>query len=411
MLYKRKILICLSLLVFYLITHAQITSSPYTIFAAGQIQDNGFGALRAMGGTGIAFSSDKYLNNTNPASYAGIDSLRFMFEFGFFGAYTSFKTNQLYQSKIDGNIRYLALGLRVRKNWSASLGIVPVSSVGYSINTDETVEGSTTSLNKTYTGTGGINQFYFGNAVRLFKNLSAGIHVSYLFGNIEQQEIIEQNSYFSECVLSNKYFFNNLYFDYGLQYNFEHGKMRYSAGVIFGNKTSLTTSNEQLLAYASDTIIINGDETKFNIPLKFGIGIGIEQTEKFRLGIDYKTEKWSSARFKNPMLSTRDSERLSAGFEYTPKKGYKDQGLNLLYYRFGINFLTSYLVIDETRVNSSSFTCGIGIPMKRELSIINLAFEYGINGTLKNNLIRENYFAAHVNFTLQDRWFIKSRYD
>lgn len=54
---------------------------------------------------------------------------------------------------------------------------------------------------------------------------------------------------------------------------------------------------------------------------------------------------------------------------------------------------------------------GVGIPMKRELSNINVSFELGDYGTLSDDLIKENYLLIHLNISLQDKWFQKRKVD
>ncbi len=58
----------------------------------GYLESNSIGPSKAMGGTGIAFLSEKSINMTNPASYSGLDSLLSIFEIAVFGKYTMFST-------------------------------------------------------------------------------------------------------------------------------------------------------------------------------------------------------------------------------------------------------------------------------------------------------------------------------
>jgi hypothetical protein len=151
---------------------AQITFSPYTFFAAGQIEPGGSGSNHALGGTGIAFKSDRSLNNINPASYGGIDSLSFLFDIGVYGKYSQFVTHSNSQHKFESNFIYIAMGFRLNKWWMASLGAAPYSSIGYTINTTNVLEGELSYYFKTYTGSGGINKFYSAillNCLRIFR--------------------------------------------------------------------------------------------------------------------------------------------------------------------------------------------------------------------------------------------------
>ena len=65
-----------------------------------------------------------------------------------------------------------------------------------------------------------------------------------------------------------------------------------------------------------------------------------------------------------------------------------------------------------------AITLGAGFPLRKikvgetySQSIINVGFEIGQRGTTENQLIQEKYFKAVVGITLNDRWFIKRKYD
>lgn len=393
------------------ISYSQSTSSPYSLFAVGKIENCGFGVNQAMGGTGIAFKSDNWLNNINPASYSGIDSMKFIFEVGLFGKYTNFKDSYGSDYKIDGNLRYLAIGMRFAKRWSGSVGIIPVSSVGYSINSSQPIEGLLLESYKTYSGNGGINRIYFGNSLKVTKNLSLGADLSYYFGKISQSETFASNDYFNSYEVNKSYYVNSIHFEYGLQYSFQPRNLQYTLGLTFGKQKTLNETNKASLIVSSDTIELENEKADFYIPMKYGIGLAIVNGKRFKAGIDYELNDWSVIKFSNSMIDTKKSERFSFGIEYLPQKGHRDAGLKLIRYRLGAGYTKSYLIINSTPINSKSVSLGFGIPIRHEMSMINLAFEYGEEGTLKNRLIRERYFMAHFNITLRDEWFAKRKFN
>ncbi len=409
---KNKILIVNIITILLLTgnTEAQITSSPYTLFGAGRMEDIGFGVNKALGGTGIAFQSNTSLNNVNPASYSAIDSLSFLFEAGVFGKYTVYNTSGESQQRLDGNLRYLAMGLRFTKWWAGSVGIVPYSSVHYYIQTTEQIAGELNNYIKTFSGEGGINQFYLGNALRPLKNLSAGFNASYIFGSITQKESMNASDNFEGYQISKTNYLHNFYLDFGLQYSIWHKNWKYTTGIIYGNSKDLKTTSDYILIFNDDTTELDYKKEYFTIPARFGIGICIEKPGALRVGFDYEKRNWQGIQFANPKLSIRNSERYSFGTEFKISNDYKDTGFKRFYYRLGCNYEKSYLVINKTPVNSRALTLGIGIPMKNELSMINISFESGVNGTTSKGLIRENYYLLHVNLTLHDLWFQKAKY-
>lgn len=391
---------------------AQLSNSPYTVFGMGQISVPGVGTNQAMGSMGFALPSDRYLNSTNPSSYSGLDSLTFLFEFGLAGKITKYQTASLSRNNFNGNLSYLALGFRITPWWAASAGTIPYSTVGYSINVIDEMEGELSEYAKNYSGTGGITKFYFANSIRPIKNLSLGVNIGYLLGTITRTESLLTTVSDIDLELEYKDKVHSFYIDYGLQYHFTIGKLKYSLGAIYGNKTQLSTTHTENVYYLGDTITMAVDNYPNEIPSKIGIGLALERENKLRFGIDYERRIWSEIKcFSNPLLRVRDSERLAFGIEYLPYKRRSDPWFKKLYYRTGANFTRSYIIIDDVPINSMAFSFGVGIPLRHELSMINLGIEYSQSGTMNEGLIQENYFLIHMNFSLRDLWFMKHKYD
>ena len=71
------------------------TTSPYSRFGYGILGDNAIGAQRAMGGVGYALHNNRQINVMNPASYASMDSLTFLFDIGLTYQNTRLRQNQI----------------------------------------------------------------------------------------------------------------------------------------------------------------------------------------------------------------------------------------------------------------------------------------------------------------------------
>ena len=56
------------------------TSSPFSRFGYGELNDNVPIAYRGMGGVGIGMRSNKVINPAQPASYTSVDTTTFMFD-------------------------------------------------------------------------------------------------------------------------------------------------------------------------------------------------------------------------------------------------------------------------------------------------------------------------------------------
>ena len=56
-------------------------------------------------------------------------------------------------------------------------------------------------------------------------------------------------------------------------------------------------------------------------------------------------------------------------------------------------------------------TFGVGFKPRYAKTVFNVTLQIGQRGSLKNNMVKENYYIIGVNFNLVDRWFVKSRID
>ena len=69
------------------------------------------------------------------------------------------------------------------RHWRTSVGVKPFSDIGYNIVNSEVID-DIGSITYTYSGKGGLNQLYWGNAFKICKGLSIGLNVSYMFGSV-----------------------------------------------------------------------------------------------------------------------------------------------------------------------------------------------------------------------------------
>ncbi len=382
----------------------QTTSSPYSSFGLGALEGNSTGPSDAMGGTGIAFMSDRYLNISNPASYTGLDSLLSIFEIGIFGKYTSFSTSTESQSLVNANLKYMLMGFRISRWLSTCFGFTPYSSIGYNINTNASIDGSTQTYVKTYSGNGGVNQILLGGSVKIFKNLSAGVNISYLFGNvthIESSTVLPYN-------LKDITYISNFDFNYGLNYHFNVKKFDYLIGLTYSNEQKLRTDNVTTMTTDDGTNTLTDRSYKYKIPESFGIGLAVSK-DFFKAGVDFERSMWKGTVLNNSIVRARNTDRISVGVEF-PSQGLNKGTTKMIFYRVGVVYRESYFTLYNLPINYYGITFGAGFPLWRTVSILNASLELGTNGTEKNGLFRENYCTLNLDFPLRARWFEKKRY-
>ena len=116
---------------FGILTASAQVSSPYSKFGYGLLNDNATSAQSQMGGVGYAMHSGRQINVMNPASYASIDSLTFLFDMGVdFTVIKSTDTGiepQVKEQRYGGGLDYLTLQVPIGKRFGASIGLLPYS--------------------------------------------------------------------------------------------------------------------------------------------------------------------------------------------------------------------------------------------------------------------------------------------
>lgn len=402
------------------------TSSPYTRYGIGDLANQKFGQFQGMGSTSTGIRNGFHLNFSNPASYTAIDSLSFIWEFGANSRYTEYSTSTVKQSKLDMNFNSMTAGFPITNWWFASFGLLPYSSVGYTISTDTltTSPWGETELQRSYfNGSGGINQAYIGSGFQLPYNFSVGVNARYLFGTIEHTRTInvldEEGAINPDNFTtheSQKLVVSDFTYDFGLQYqNSIKHKWSYTLGLVFANQSKVNAFNdlfiEKVNAFGLADTITNTEGEKDYILLPRNIGLGVSfNNEKFLFAVDYTTQDWSNSTFLGKKDSLVNLNRFSAGMEYIPD--YRSlRYFAQVRYRFGAKYENSYLDLKGEQLNDYSVSFGLGLPMRKRKSTINITFELGKRGTTQNNLILENYGLISLNLSLHDIWFVRRKFD
>jgi len=395
------------------------TSSPYSRYGIGDLVSQGKGRSVGMGGAGIALNSPLMLNGLNPASYAALDSMSFLYEIGLsshFAEYSASSTDVIHSDK-DINFDYFNIAWPVTKWWRMGLGVLPKSNVGYEF----TLRGNGDDVEnfQQFIGKGGVNKVNFTHAFIPVKNLYLGVNMSYLFGQIENDKrvfLTDVNSmnYFEDETLTVK----DIMFDFGLQYSATLSKNhKLSFGAIFNSKTAIKTDYEISKATRSPAGLENKlldtiTKTSFDYPLTWGVGLAYHYKDKLTMAVDYTNSLWSKAKFINDDISFKDNQNFAAGLEFTPDRGSLRNYFKVVTYRFGGYYKNTYLpLINGERIKDYGISFGVGLPLRRTVTNLNIAVELGQKGTIENSLVKEKYARICVSFSMFSRWFYKQKYE
>jgi len=413
----KKFFIAFTFILFTISASAQQRSYlPYSIFGIGEINTSGFSRNMGMGKSGIAMSSDRYLNNKNPASYHTLDSISFFFDMGLAGSFVKYQNSSSTQKGHDFNVGNIAIGFRVNKHLSSSVGVAPYSTVGYKTVAERNVEGTQDLYTATLKGSGGLTRFYWDNAYMLFNHLSLGVSFSYLFGNIESSELVEYDNldYTINSKATSR--LNKLYADFGLQYRFKvKDDYKFTLGGIFGNSHKLNFEQQVSITQSDGTVFEDNLTSKepFELPMYYGAGLSFEWAGQLTFNAEYEFHDWSSTPSNSTSFTYRNTNSYRLGMEFIPDPLNK-QGLGyfgIFSYRAGYYHEDSNLEIKNATVSNSGASFGIGLPFLNNKTSLNLAYNTGVRGTIESGLIRERYHSFFISLTMHDWWFIKPKYD
>ena len=409
------------------------TNSPYSQYGLGALASQATGFNRGMNGLAYGFHEHNQVNYMNPASYASVDSLSFIFDAGVSLQLTNFDENGNKVNAHNADIEYVAASFRAFKHVGVSFGILPYSNVGYNFSNTQNVNAfpSTSSPNATYSniysGNGGLHMVYLGAGWEPFKGIAFGANISYLWGTLNRSST---NTYSDSYVntLSKNYTaqVKSYKVDLGAQFTCPINKKNeltlglvYSLGHNLGAEPecSIISTNSQTSVSDTTRYVVS---KAFEIPQTFGVGLMWNHNNRLKFGVDYQMQKWVKIQY--PQLITingktsyslvdgqfTDRHKLTVGGDYC--KGERYRGFfSRMHYRGGVSYATPYLRIngqEGPRELSASF--GVGIPIingYNNRSILNISAEWVNQKAV--GLIKENTFRINVGLTFNERWFAK----
>jgi hypothetical protein len=422
---KRVSLTLFTVFTLALASFGQVSKSPFSTFGIGDLYGTGLAQNQGMGGLGISNPSSWYINNQNPAllvfNYVTSVQAGLILEKRTINDGTSSLKNT------NGNLNYLTMAFPVKPGkWTTSIGLMPYSSVNYKLNSLQSVIGSSSStVLSQETGSGGINQFYWSNGVRLHKNISVGAKASYLFSSIITEDINVLNRTDNRTITFYPSIYERNYVkDFAFSGGFSYHKdslfkknYRLSVGAVYDFKSTLNTQNTLRVERRSITGVIVDSTTLINnvpstivLPQSYGAGISFGRVNRWVVGADVTILDYTQFRgFNGFTPSTTTGIRSAAGFEITPDPGNIGSYLKRMTYRTGVSYDRYPYLVNGNQVKDFGINFGVSLPLG--LSSIDLALKIGKRGSLTENTIDENYFKLYFGMTFNDRWFIKRKFD
>lgn len=415
----KKILIGFCLF-FSALTWAQEgTASPYSFYGIGDVKFKGAVENRSMGGVSV-FNDSIHVNLQNPASFSHLKFTTFTVGANYNNV--KLKSDADSEKATRTTIDYLVVAMPISKKFGAALGLLPFSSVGYKI---ESYNEDTSQTSSRYFGEGGVNRFFGGFGYKFNDKLSIGADINYNFGNISTNsvEFIPVIQYGTRELNTSRV--NGFNFNFGAMYNTKvTEKLTVFGSLAYSPESSLNIDNERnittVLVTSNFSVIPQEDgitqasTSKLKLPSKYVFGAGIGEVRKWAVGTELTFQQ--SSNFGNRFndidnVEYENSTKFSLGGYYIPKYNSFNRYLERVTYRAGFNYENTGLIINNESINDYGITFGLGLPLGGSFSNINVGFEYGKRGTTNAGLIEENYTNVFISLSLNDRWFVKRKYE
>lgn len=416
--HKSILFLCLAAILGTLSGMAQI-NTPYSMYGYGILGDRATSAQRQMGSVGYAMRNGRQINVMNPASYAAIDSLTFLFDIGGDVSFLWSKEGNAKDNSIGGGLDYVTMQFPLSKFMGMSIGLVPYSNVGYAFGS-EIKHGAMQNQ-----GSGGITEAYLGLSGKI-KGFSIGFNVSYDFGNIIN-DVYSKPENSGQSLFQHVMQIRDWNILLGAQYGFKIDRNdKMTVGLTWAPEKGLhgrTWATVQETNYDSkpDTLGMRRIFDAYRQPMSVGGGFSFlhERVSRLFVEADVTWQQWS----KTPMpallrsdgsgkvvfdgMDFSDRLRFAAGAEYIPRlRGNYGERMA---YRLGFSWCDDYIRIRGNRVRETGVTAGIGLHTPGDKTMINIGVEWKNRRAYPNALISENYLNLTVGVNFNEVWFWKRK--
>jgi len=397
------------------------TISPYSYFGIGDHRDQGSVENQMMGGISM-YGDSIHINLTNPAAYSKLRVTTYTA--GISRREYRLKDWSEQQNTSVTTLDYLSIAFPLSRKIGMGFGVMPFTSVGYSLNNVRTnSEGA--EVTNIYTGDGGLNRLYTSIGFEPIKNLSLGITANFNFGSLKYQRIQSVEGVQFGTLDDRVSKINGYDFNYALNYT-PTIKDKYTlfASVLVNTQGNLVSKNTQTLGSFSlangnivEVVDVNLDasnlrNTELKIPTRTTLGLGFGEDKKWFMGVEYSFQQYSD--FDNAFLGLQnvtynDAATYAFGGYWVPDYRALSGYFKRVTYRAGLRYDVSGLEVNGKEINNFGITFGLGMPLGGTFSNVNLGFELGRRGTTDANLIEESYLKVNVGLSLNDIWFQKRK--
>lgn len=411
----------------YQLSAQNLSKSPYSALGIGDMQFGGSAWMHGMGQVNQGISLPTSINNQNPASYGGL--LLSTWDVGGVGAIGNVSSKTTSGSFSTASLAYISLGLPISQklSWGVSMGLMPYSAVGYNV-TRQVNNAAFTGTEK-IEGRGGLSKFYIGSGIRVFKGLSVGVNASYVYGQISNSNLlsIPTDSIMYNLVENRDKFVGGMMVELGLQYTdtfvYKQRKYSYGIGATYSPQTQLAATDNynvrtlgvgvtSIGSIGKDTVANNNNnEGHIVIPMYLKGGVFFQEVNKWGVGVDVGYNNWANYAGLGVRDSLKNMTSFSAGGFFIPSAFDAKNYFNRIEYRAGVRYDNGMLSANGVDVSTLAISIGLGLPLGKSRSKVNLSAEYMMRGSTEQKLVKEEYLRFVIGVSIADKWFQRYRYD
>lgn len=405
-----------------------LTLSPYSRYAIGDIYAPTTVRNASMGGIGVASDNLFSINRVNPASYADV-AFTTMDVSAFF-QFNQLRTDESTATPFNGGLHDAAFAFSNSRAPVIAFGFAPYSSVGYQVSSERSITLEQEYIEKVdYQGEGGLNQAFIGVGQKFFRDkLRLGLNLQYIFGNTifsTQARVFENDTTLSlnhqPIFLNEDIFVRGFNGQIGFIYQDTISRKKNTlirVGGVVENTLGMGGDRFRLFSNGTSSDSLGTRERgDVSLPLKFGAGLMILRPGRWSFGADVTIQDWSNLVYFTDDVNLGSEMKISAGGEITPDiESFKY--FRRVNYRFGAYWKQTYIAFNDNQVQDIALTLGLGFPAGlkgnsrfnrgRAFSRINISAEVGRRGSLgADQPLEELYARLRLGFTVNDRWFIR----
>ncbi|MCH1453382.1 MAG: hypothetical protein L7U59_03140 [Flavobacteriaceae bacterium] len=397
------------------------TISPYSFTGLGEVNFRGTQINRFMGGLEV-YNDSIHANLTNPSSYGKLKLTNYSLGL-------NYRLNSLSGANADkrlasASLDYIGVALPT-KRFGFGFGIIPFTSVGYRLSDVET-EGDISILN-VFDGEGGVNKAFFSVGFKALKYFSFGATFNYNFGQIIHETGRYQDDISLGTILENKSSISGVDFKFSTHLEipvFE--TMELQALFSYAPQANLTSTNSQIFmtrgfnstSSFGENLEINLtesglDKTNVRIPHVITFGLGVGKVRKWFAGGQYTLNAMGDFSHKFMSISTvdyQDAYQISLGGFYIPDYSSITSYWKRIVFRMGFRHELTGIIVNNFGLKETGINFGVGLPLAG-FSNANIGFEYGNRGGGDASKFKENFWSFRIGFSLNDKWFIKRKFN